>query len=426
MTHSAITVNEISKAYRIGLNERAPDTFAGTVASWVRAPVRNHRRLRRLDTLARSNHSLESDEDIIWALHRVSFKVEEGEVIGIIGRNGAGKSTLLKILSRITQPSSGRAVIRGRVSSLLEVGTGFHPELTGRENIYMNGTILGMRKREIDSKFDEIVGFSGVERFLDTPIKRYSSGMSVRLAFSVAAHLEPEILIIDEVLAVGDAEFQRKCLGKMHDVAVMGRTVLFVSHNMGAVEALCTRAIQIEHGTIAAVGGVQDVIRRYRQSALVISSEEARNAINNSDHFYDVSIRSTCGTCSNVIPLGGEFILRMCICSPTPMRRPKIGVGIDSITGLRMLTVHTPASRDVIGPLEGKVEVTCRIPQLPLAPGAYSVKLALSDGVQSLESIDRATTFTVADGDLFGEGRGFHLGQCIARSEWSASREGQD
>ena len=228
MTQPIISVENLSKAYRIGLEEEVPDTFAGALFGMLKAPFRNFHRLNKLDTAktadntstngAAANGSPPADSpgpgDLIWALKDVSFDVHEGEVVGIIGRNGAGKSTPLKILSRITDPTSGQAVIRGRVSSLLEVGTGFHPELTGRENIYMNGTILGMRKHEIDRKFDEIVDFSGVEQFLDTPIKRYSSGMQVRLAFAVAAHLEPEILIIDEVLAVGDAEFQKKCLGR--------------------------------------------------------------------------------------------------------------------------------------------------------------------------------------------------------------------
>jgi homopolymeric O-antigen transport system ATP-binding protein len=289
-----ISVENLSKAYRIGQKEDIPDTFVAAMTGWLKAPLRNWRRLRRLNTFGEAvsdelsavssqnghnngdhsplttHHSpnpqsaiRNPQSDTLWALRDVSFDVHEGEVVGIIGRNGAGKSTLLKILSRITEPTHGRAVIRGRVSSLLEVGTGFHPELTGRENIYMNGTILGMRKREIDRKFDEIVDFSGVERFLDTPIKRYSSGMQVRLAFAVAAHLEPEILIIDEVLAVGDAEFQKKCLGKMQDVASEGRTVLFVSHNMSAVTRLCTTGVVLSQGGTSFKGDSIDAVTHY-------------------------------------------------------------------------------------------------------------------------------------------------------------------
>jgi lipopolysaccharide transport system ATP-binding protein len=260
-----ISVENLSKAYRIGVADEKHDTLAATVASWVKAPFRNLKRLSSLNTTSSppAPSSPPAASDIHWALRDVSFDVNEGEVVGIIGRNGAGKSTLLKILSRITDPTSGRALIRGRVSSLLEVGTGFHPELSGRDNIYMNGTILGMRKKEIDQKFDEIVDFSGIEKFIDTPIKRYSSGMKVRLAFSVAAHLEPEILIIDEVLAVGDFEFQNKCLGKMQDVSSHGRTVLFVSHNMAAVQALCSRCVLLNQGTVLAMGDTADIIRRF-------------------------------------------------------------------------------------------------------------------------------------------------------------------
>jgi len=290
MPNPVITVENLSKAYRIGLKEEIPDTLVGAATSWLKAPLRNFKRLRRLNTFSApkseirnpkseidSNGPLTTDHgprttangqpsDIIWALKDVSFEVTEGEVLGIIGRNAAGKSTLLKVLSRITEPTSGRAVLRGRVGSLLEVGTGFHPELTGRENVYMNGTILGMRKREIDRKFDEIVDFSGVEKFLDTPIKRYSSGMNVRLAFAVAAHLEPEILIIDEVLAVGDAEFQKKCLGKMESVAESGRTVLFVSHHIPSVERLCASVLWIDHGTIKDVGTANSICEKYINS----------------------------------------------------------------------------------------------------------------------------------------------------------------
>src|SRR5438046_3463094 len=233
MTQPAIRVQNLSKQYRIGTADRRNRTFREAVNDAAVAPF------RRLKSLGNGGAS----EETIWALKDVSFDVQPGEVVGIIGRNGAGKSTLLKILSRITKPTSGRVEIRGRVASLLEVGTGFHSELTGRENVYLNGAILGMARREIDRKFDEIVAFAEVEKFIDTPVKRYSSGMYLRLAFAVAAHLEPEILVVDEVLAVGDAAFQKKCLGRIGEVAQGGRTVLFVSHNMGAIRSLCTEVI---------------------------------------------------------------------------------------------------------------------------------------------------------------------------------------
>ncbi|MEW6077782.1 MAG: ABC transporter ATP-binding protein [Thermodesulfobacteriota bacterium] len=264
MPDSAIIVEGLSKRYRIGTKEKSSDTFGGAMTKWLKTPFSN---LKKLKDLIRFETSSSEALDVIWALKDVSFKVKQGEVIGIIGRNGAGKSTLLKILSRITEPTSGRALINGRVSSLLEVGTGFHQELTGRENVYLNGTILGMSKKEIDRKFDEIVAFSEVEAFLDTPVKRYSSGMKVRLAFAVAAHLEPEILLIDEVLAVGDASFQKKCLGKMGAVATEGRTVLFVSHNMGAVQQLCKRCFLFKSGSLSVVGESNDVIEKYIRDA---------------------------------------------------------------------------------------------------------------------------------------------------------------
>ena len=264
-SETAVSVKSISKCYRIGIKEQIHNSFAGAIFNFVKSPLNNYRKYRSLYKFDDVKHD-SSALDIIWALRDVSFQVKRGEALGIIGKNGAGKSTLLKILSRITDPTTGRAEISGGIASLLEVGTGFHPELTGRENVYLNGTILGMKKREIDSKYDEIIDFSGVEKFIDTPVKRYSSGMKVRLAFSVAAHLEPEILIIDEVLAVGDVEFQKKCLNKMEDVGQKGRTVLFVSHNMQAVSRLCERAILLDEGRVVKEGPSHEIVRDYLTS----------------------------------------------------------------------------------------------------------------------------------------------------------------
>jgi len=264
--NDAITAEDVSKIYRIGIKDEVHDTFGSVIIDMLKSPIRNYRKYRSLytfDDVKNDGMSAIEDRGIIWALKNVSFNVKEGEVLGIIGKNGAGKSTLLKVLSKITDPTTGRVVFKGRISSLLEVGTGFHPELTGRENIYLNGTILGMSKREVDQKIDEIIEFSGVEKFIDTPVKRYSSGMGVRLAFSVAAHLEPEILIIDEVLAVGDEQFQKKCLGKMDRVAKEGRTVIFVSHNMSAVNQLCSRVLLMEHGQITLDGRPEKVVSHY-------------------------------------------------------------------------------------------------------------------------------------------------------------------
>lgn len=265
----AISVENISKQYRIGTLEKRHDTLLQSALAWMRSPLANYRSLHRL-----SHFDAEDSPDIIWALRDVSFQIYPGEVAGIVGRNGAGKSTLLKVLSRITPPTSGRVVLNGRVSSLLEVGTGFHPELTGRENVYLNGTILGMSKAEVDRKFDEIVAFSEIEKFIDTPVKRYSSGMRVRLAFAVSAHLESEILLVDEVLAVGDAAFQQKCLDTMTGVADSGRTVLFVSHNMQAVQRLCTSALLIDGGRMAAQGNTAEIIRLYLQESFTEPLDE--------------------------------------------------------------------------------------------------------------------------------------------------------
>ncbi len=289
MSDIAIKCEHLSKLYRIGEQERYK-ALRDVIADTAAAPFR---RLRQ--TISRNGRNENGDgseirnpqsairDSYIWALDDVSFEVKRGEVVGIIGRNGAGKSTLLKILSRITKPTKGHAEIHGRVGSLLEVGTGFHPELTGRENIYLNGAILGMRKAEIERKFDEIVAFAEVEKFIDTPVKRYSSGMHVRLAFAVAAHMETEILLVDEVLAVGDAQFQKKCLGKIGDVARHGRTVLFVSHDMSAIQLLCSRAIRLSSGRIVGQGPakeqVEDYIKVAKNISAIKSGAKARQAL---------------------------------------------------------------------------------------------------------------------------------------------------
>jgi len=273
MSDIAIRVDNLSKCYRIALSASRHDTLRDLIVDFATAPVKNLIQLKKLTSF---NDQAEQ-ADVIWALKNVSFEVMQGEVLGIIGKNGAGKSTLLKILSRITDPTAGKVELYGRLSSLLEVGVGFHPELSGRENIFLNGSILGMRKSEITSKFDEIVSFAEMEKFIDTPVKRYSSGMYVRLAFAVAAYLEPEILLVDEVLAVGDIAFQRKCLGKMDEVAKGGRTVIFVSHNMGAIQSLCKTALWIDAGQIEKIGPVNDVIDSYQYK--YIGNQDSSNCI---------------------------------------------------------------------------------------------------------------------------------------------------
>ena len=378
MTDIAISVDGLGKAYRIGLKEDIPDSLVSAVTSWAKAPVRNFKRLRSLDTFKETDCEA---EDVIWALRDVSFEVQRGEVLGIIGRNGAGKSTLLKVLSRITEPTTGRAVIRGRVSSLLEVGTGFHPELSGRENVYMNGTILGMTKREIDRKFDEIVDFSGVERFLDTPVKRYSSGMKVRLAFAVAAHLEPEILIIDEVLAVGDAEFQKRCLGKMQDLAHGGRTVLFVSHNMGAVKSLTTRCVYLRDGGIAGLGDTEKILDRYFGDFQTSNEFDAGSV---------ARLRPEHGTKIRIVQItprqpdgsgfrfGSDLVFEIELESRLQQNDLRVGVTVTGVMDDGIFTTISPKGIDT--PREGRVSCSVSIQDSRLAPGAYKLSLAIVKG----------------------------------------------
>jgi lipopolysaccharide transport system ATP-binding protein len=312
----------------------------------------------------------------VWALKDVSFEVKQGEVVGIIGRNGAGKSTLLKILTRITKPTTGHARIRGRVGSLLEVGTGFHPELTGRENVFLNGAVLGMRRAEIKRKFDEIVEFSGVERFLDTPVKRYSSGMRVRLAFAVAAHLDPEILLIDEVLAVGDADFQKKCLGKMGEAAHGGRTVLFVSHNMQTLGRLCSRGILLERGAIVEDGAARDVIASYLRVGMKQGAEiEFPRPVGAHRAFVSrLRIENDDGTPASAFPIGCPWQVRVLLEVGSEVRRLKMALAIERI-GIRIQKTVTPA-QDC---LPGKHQVLFKQDSLYLAPGEYTLSLNLAD-----------------------------------------------
>jgi len=419
--HPAIRVDNLSKLYRIGARQDGYKTLRESVAEICTAPLH---RLRQLSRATAKGASVNGNGRLMgenfWALKDVSFEVQPGEVVGIIGRNGAGKSTLLKILSRITEPTHGRVELRGRVGSLLEVGTGFHPELTGRENVYMNGSILGMSHREISRKFDEIVDFSGIEDFLDTPVKRYSSGMYVRLAFAVAAHLEPEILIVDEVLAVGDGEFQRKCLGRMEQVGNEGRTVLFVSHNMPAIERLCSRCFLFDAGRVKHVSHTVDVIAQYRTLALESTQlRDSRISRGETRYFKSASLQDDNGNTVSFLPLGTDFRLAISICADHPIRCPTIGVGVNDPTGYRLLTVHTPLMENPIVELNGMRTVLCRVPSFPLQPGIYTLKLALTAQSRELEAVDNALSFQVIDANTPGEGRGFHKGVCVARSEWS-------
>jgi lipopolysaccharide transport system ATP-binding protein len=307
----AIQVNNLSKAYQIG--EIGTGTISRDIERWVAKLRGKEDPFLKIGEV--NDRATKGESDIVWSLKDINFEIQQGEAVGIIGRNGAGKSTLLKLLSRVTSPTTGTIKAKGRIASLLEVGTGFHPELTGRENIYLNGAILGMRKKEIDKKLDQIIDFSGVERYVDTPVKRYSSGMYVRLAFAVAAHLESEILIVDEVLAVGDAEFQTKCLGKMKDVSTNdGRTILFVSHNMAAVKALCKEGILLQHGQIVKGGNVPDVVDYYLNSGdKPISLENIPDSMNlyslGNLFFRSIAIKSIHTENLNAIPFSSPILI---------------------------------------------------------------------------------------------------------------------
>lgn len=418
----AISVESLSKAYRIGAKEEIPDTLMSAVGGGIRYPLRNFHRLRNLSNLREGDDGA----DVLWALRGVSFEVAQGDVVGIIGRNGAGKSTLLKILSRITDPTSGRAVIHGRVSSLLEVGTGFHPELSGRENIYMNGTILGMTKREIDRKFDEIVDFSGVEKFLDTPTKRYSSGMQVRLAFAVAAHLEPEILVIDEVLAVGDIAFQQKCLAKMKNVATSGRTVLFVSHNLTSVAGLCSRAVVLDDGAVSCDGSTEEAIAHYHALQSVapagpMASRRNKGALS----IERVYLEDLEGTRVATVPMGGTAKVAVEIDAQAAVADCRVAMFLASQNGQRLLRLRTDDHGHTISLPEGRHTLHCRIERVPLLPGNYELSCTLLDAFERpLDRLDPAATLGVGAADVLGSGRmpgkvGVDL--VFLKSEWEFS-----
>ena len=384
MSGLSIRCENLSKQYRIG----SPDSYRT-----LRDAISN-------TALAAFRRSKNSQNGHIWALQDVSFEIKRGAVAGIIGLNGAGKSTLLKILSRITGPTRGRADIYGRVGSLLEVGTGFHPELTGRENIYLNGAILGMRKTEIDRKFDEIVSFAEVEKFLDTPVKRYSSGMYVRLAFGVAAHLETEVLLVDEVLAVGDAQFQKKCFEKMRDIGVQGRTILFVSHNMSAVRSICRQALIIEKGRVAAYGEIDETIDQYLSQ--ISATQDLGEAVE-TNTFTVTSVEATSAS-GPVIKTFDPVHVKVKFIPKSEIKDPGLYVSIltmDSrrLTGLDLKDFITTASL----PAGELAELGFMIESLPLLPGTYQLEIHLKDMAKRLiEIVPRTFKFEVAETEVYG------------------------
>jgi len=389
-----IKVTGLSKQYRIGVRDASYGTLRESLMSGLSAPFR---RLRRSES--------DNGEEILWALRDVSFEVAPGEVVGIIGRNGAGKSTLLKILSRVTEPTAGLIELYGRVGSLLEVGTGFHPELTGRENVYLNASILGMARREVETKFDEIISFAEIEKFMETPVKRYSSGMYLRLAFAVAAHLEPEILIVDEVLAVGDAAFQRKCLGKMDQVAKEGRTVLFVSHNMAAVQSLCQRAIWLDQGRVQEDGETGAVVGSYLHRSFSSQAEQVWEDVetapgNDRVRLRSVRVRPEEGLSSDPITIRTPLVFEFEFWNLQPGTRLNLSLhiyGQDGVIAFNTVPYHEPVWHGNPFPA-GLFRSVCHVPGDLLNNGMHRVELLIvkDEGIV-LYRKDDALIFDVRD-----------------------------
>lgn len=421
MSNPIITVENLSKRYSLRHEAKAPyHTLREALAG----------KARRMFSAGKPDSHSRTQEDF-WALRDVNFTIDRGDVVGIIGRNGAGKSTLLKILSRITEPTMGRIRLGGRVASLLEVGTGFHPELSGRENIFLNGAILGMTKPEIRAKFDEIVAFAEVEKFLDTPVKHYSSGMYVRLAFAVAAHLEPEILIVDEVLAVGDSQFQQKCMGKMQEVAAgNGRTILFVSHNLAAIEHLCTSGILLRAGELLAAGPTHIIAEQYRNTLLVSDSD---SGIHDKTKRPSWAIQAICTTaltdrygkgCSH-FAIGDRLNLAMTFSMPagTVVTNPVMGVVVRNAYEQPVAAVNTRMTGNLAARPLAAGTITFSLPQLMLVPGSYWLEVWLGDGAIDLDVVEKCARFEVDSTDYYGTGHPpfSHLGHLVLSPTWQVS-----
>jgi lipopolysaccharide transport system ATP-binding protein len=392
MSNVAIEAHDLGKSYTLGLNKRGYGTLREAVVEAAQRPFKRGVDKRKGDTL--------------WALKDLSMTIRNGEVVGLIGHNGAGKSTLLKILSRITEPSTGYADVTGRVGSLLEVGTGFHPELTGRENIYLNGSILGMRRAEISARFDEIVEFAEISRFLDTPVKRYSSGMSVRLAFAVAAHLEPEILLVDEVLAVGDAAFQRKSLGKMNEVAKEGRTVVFVSHNLAIIQALCTRGVLLERGEVITDAPIGEAIDTYLRTLERSAATDLLERTDRDSRAYDetlvrrLEISGPSGQ-ANAIVAGQAATIAVEVTEELPSMECQLTIANSLGQPICTLDSEMSAPIDVRDPGLGP-RIECEVPALPLVPGRYRIDVIVKAKRQIQDGLQAAAFFDVEPG-LVGE-----------------------
>jgi lipopolysaccharide transport system ATP-binding protein len=413
MSDVVIKVENLGKQYRLG--QVGTGTISHDLNRWwhkVRGKDDPYLKIGEAN-----DRSTKGDSNLVWALKDINFEVKQGEVLGIIGKNGAGKSTLLKILSRVTGPTVGDIKVKGRIASLLEVGTGFHPELTGRENIFLNGAILGMTKQEIKSKFDEIVNFSGVERYIDTPVKRYSSGMYVRLAFAVAAHLEPEILIVDEVLAVGDAEFQKKCMGKMKDVAGQGRTILFVSHNMVAVEAICNSAAVLNNGKIGFIGEVNQAIKYYFTDSNNLITNENLEGLTRSGSgnlkfervvFYDENMKSI------KAPISGKRLIVGLHYKTFNKNLKNIRVGIainNGIYGTQLTVLANDITDEIFSSVPEEGIFLCDIPKLSIVSGQYNLNLFCSVNDVISDWLTNVCSFNVEAGNYYNTGRNMDSGQ---------------
>lgn len=418
MTNIAIKVDNLGKQYRLG------QVGTGTLTHdlnrlWYRMRGKEDPYLKIGEENDRTKKAI---SDFVWVLRNISFEVKQGEVLGIIGKNGAGKSTLLKILSQITSPTLGEIKIKGRIAALLEVGTGFHPDLTGRENIFLNGAILGMTKAEIKHKLDEIIYFSGVEKYIDTPVKRYSSGMIVRLGFAIAAHLEPEILVVDEVLAVGDAEFQKKCLGKIKDVSGEGRTVLFVSHNMGQISSLCSRAIILNKGTVEFDGPVDQGVKIYHniQSTSVIQHYRAPAQPNKSVYITEALLKNSADEAVQTYVHDEVIFLHTKFSASLVLDNILLSISIQDRNDTKIFTTEKSIS-SVISAKKKQGEAIIRIPDNFLVPGDYKVKAGIHiPNMQVFDSVENICSFTIVDnGSEFSKYEGANTGYVFSKCEWT-------
>jgi len=420
MSKPIIEVQNLGKIYHIGQEQNQSDTLVGMITNSIRTPLKRAGRLLRGQATGAADLTEE-----FWALQDVNFNVEQGEVIGIIGRNGAGKSTLLKIMSRITPPSTGSIRLTGRVGSLLEVGTGFHAELTGRENVFLNGSILGMSNEEIKRKFDEIVDFAGVEQFIDTPVKHYSSGMGVRLGFAVAAFLEPEILIVDEVLSVGDAEFQRKSLGRMSDVSSQGRTVLFVSHNMAAVENLCKRGIVLTKGQVTFDGSQTEAISQYmnaNRSNVIDLSKRTDRTGSGEIKLTGFEMKLSDGQLVDMAITGQDIELHFHyqLLKPYKSSRVIMSFILKTMLDVPIFQHHNRLTGNVLGTLPESGTFVCKLKNLPLLPSTYRLDCAIMEDTNFIDLVTDAIELPVTGSDFFGSGRmpDTVAGYTIVDGEW--------